>query len=264
MRVLIVEDNPIDAEAVTRILRRQLSAQVECVHTAEEGVRRLRLEEFDLALVDYTLPDKNGVELVRQLRLFQVDIPVILITGRGDAQVKELAMGAGLSDYICKDEYLSPVLVRAVRAAVADRRAELAESELHRQESLRRQGEGLIGALQRQLQVLDHRHAAPALHRPDPEGLQQVHQSYLHLLQRWPADGAGSPADQAMFETLLNACIHHQLSSGDLLDLHSATCQHLRQEGWTCPAGISPRTLLLHLSLRLLDVWRQQALHRVT
>ena len=123
LALLLVEDDEVDRMAVVRALRRsELGATVE---SAPDGARAFAMLEsgaFDAILLDYRLPDTDGLTFLRGLRE-QVDPPpaVIVLTGQGNEELALEMMEAGAHDYLVKDEVSSSVLQRSLRYALARR-----------------------------------------------------------------------------------------------------------------------------------------------
>jgi len=95
----------IDSDAAARQLMAlnltQAGHAVGIAHNAEEGRRRAVLDQPDLVLLEWDLPDESGLWLLRRLRA-QADIPVIMLTARSAEQDKVLALESGADDYITK------------------------------------------------------------------------------------------------------------------------------------------------------------------
>jgi two-component system, OmpR family, phosphate regulon response regulator PhoB len=95
----------IDSDAAARQLMAlnltQAGHAVGIAHNAEEGRRRAVLDQPDLLLLEWDLPDESGLWLLRRLRA-QADIPVIMLTARSAEQDKVLALESGADDYITK------------------------------------------------------------------------------------------------------------------------------------------------------------------
>jgi PAS domain S-box-containing protein/putative nucleotidyltransferase with HDIG domain len=109
--------------------------QVEGVASGEEALRHLAEEEaYDLVFLDYSLPQRNGLEVLEQIRQGEAPPPVVVVTVRGDEQVALEAMKAGAYDYVVKGKgYLQRLPVVAQRAMEAHRLAvnrKLAEEAL--------------------------------------------------------------------------------------------------------------------------------------
>lgn len=119
--VLLVEDNPDHALFARRALEAVESGFT--VQVAERGSEALALVErgFDVLVVDYSLPDMTGLQLVESCRERGVDAPAVLVTAMGSERVASDALRAGLADYLVKGDAfweLIPVIAeRVVRQA---------------------------------------------------------------------------------------------------------------------------------------------------
>jgi DNA-binding response OmpR family regulator len=101
VRILLIDDEP----AVTRMVARGLTLsgfEVLVAETGEEGLLVLGSEPVDLVLLDIMLPGKDGLEVLDEIRLRQSDLPVIMLTARGDPSTRTAAFAAGADDYITK------------------------------------------------------------------------------------------------------------------------------------------------------------------
>jgi DNA-binding response OmpR family regulator len=123
-RVVLVEDDPVQAQAVSAVLRHEGLA-VDVAATAAEGLARgRRVPAPDLIVLDVMLPDLNGVEVVRRLRT-ETDVPIILLTSRRLEADKILGLDAGADDYITKPFSPNELLARV--------RSQLRKGRLSRQ-----------------------------------------------------------------------------------------------------------------------------------
>ena len=106
MKILYIEDNPIDSELLLRYFS-ALSDQFTFTHAKTLAEARARLEESpwamcDLVLTDFQLPDGTGLEFLHEIRSRQLPIAVVIITGQGDEQTAVIALKSGADDYIPK------------------------------------------------------------------------------------------------------------------------------------------------------------------
>ena len=104
--ILIVEDEPILAKNMSRYLQ-HAEFEVEIVSNGRKALEALETYKPDIVLLDYRLPDTNGVELLIRIRQIDSRIRVIMITGEGNVSIAVEAMKAGASDYITKPVILS-------------------------------------------------------------------------------------------------------------------------------------------------------------
>lgn len=135
MRILLVEDNADHRELMRLALgAHDATWQVDEVVSGEEALRHLAEREvYDLVFLDYSLPGRDGLEVLEAIRRGGATPPVVIVTGRGDEHVAVQALKAGAYDYVVKGEgYLMRLPVVAQRAVEAHHLAverRLAEQE---------------------------------------------------------------------------------------------------------------------------------------
>jgi signal transduction histidine kinase/CheY-like chemotaxis protein len=117
IHVLIVEDQEDDYLYIQRMLKKAVFARYELVwcSTYEDGLRALAECKHDVALFDYNLGGYNGLDLLRKALSMGCEQPVILLTGHDSVEVDREALGAGASDYLCKNDINITQLERAIR-----------------------------------------------------------------------------------------------------------------------------------------------------
>jgi len=133
-RVLLIEDEPVDAELVRRSLAEPQHARVHLEHarTLQAGIDRLAKGDVDALLLDLNLPDSRGIDTVARLREHDAVIPVVVFTAAGDEETAVAALAAGAQDYLVKDELNPPLLARTLRHAVERRRIAQEKEQLER------------------------------------------------------------------------------------------------------------------------------------
>src|SRR5919201_3292051 len=113
-QILLVEDDPVQVEAV-RILLRHEGYVVETATTGAQALERAQgIPGPDLVLLDVQLPDLSGTEIARRIRASS-SVPIILLTARRQETDKVLGLDAGADDYIMKPFSPNELLAR-VRA----------------------------------------------------------------------------------------------------------------------------------------------------
>ena len=122
LKVLIVDDSAVDRETFRRFLTRGVTTPylISEAETAEEGLEICLREQPDCLLLDYLLPDFDGVELLRRLAA-RTDMPlktVVMLTGQGDEAVAVEAMKNGAADYLTKGTLTGVSLRRAIDKAM--------------------------------------------------------------------------------------------------------------------------------------------------
>lgn len=134
-RVLLVEDNPADVRLLQELLREASVSDVRIIPapTLQAGLDLLDLEAFDVALVDLSLPDADGLESLERLQSKAPHLPIIVITGRDDSEIALQAVREGAQDYLIKGQGDGHLLVRSMRYASERKRTteQLRRSELH-------------------------------------------------------------------------------------------------------------------------------------
>jgi two-component system OmpR family response regulator len=114
MRILIVEDEEHLADLVAEVLGREGYA----AETAPDGrtaLARVLSEDYDLLVVDWMLPDLDGVSVVKRLRAADVRVPVLMLTARAQVEDRVEGLDAGADDYPPKP-FAFPELLARVRA----------------------------------------------------------------------------------------------------------------------------------------------------
>lgn len=114
MRILIVEDNEKVAALIVKRLRENLFV-VDPVKTVDEAMGALEVVPYDLVVLDLTLPDGNGIEVLRALRKKGKSVPVLIETARDDVTHRVEALDQGADDYIVKP-FSSEELLARIRA----------------------------------------------------------------------------------------------------------------------------------------------------
>src|SRR5689334_14288437 len=101
--ILLIEDDPDAAHVITQVLRTTPEQfRVIAVGTGHAAYGALAAESVDCVLLDYRLPDTDGLQCLATLRRRHPDVPVVVITGEGSEDVAVEAMKLGASDYVVK------------------------------------------------------------------------------------------------------------------------------------------------------------------
>ena len=139
VRVLYIEDDP----GLSRLVRTKLQAEgyrVEVCATGREGLATFDEALYDVVIVDYQLPDYNGLQILETLMARGASIPVIIATGAGSEEIAVKAMKLGAADYINKETYdkffhLLPSLIeKTLRQHELAQQKQKAETELRESE----------------------------------------------------------------------------------------------------------------------------------
>ena len=130
LQVLIIDDDEVDRKALKRMLQ-LADVKIEILETddGEVAIESLRSQNFDCAFIDYFMPNKNGMEILKEARSLGIAVPFIMLTGHGDELIAAEVMREGAVDYIPKGEMTTELVHRAVRYAVQVKEAETARRE---------------------------------------------------------------------------------------------------------------------------------------
>lgn len=139
LTILVIEDNPADAELITYELKR---ANVEhracCVANREDFVAELAKEPLDAIISDFSMPEFNALDALAILKAGTVDVPFILVTGSQSEEVAVECIKKGADDYILKSSLkrLPTALLGSVQKKRAERERSAAESRIREQAAL--------------------------------------------------------------------------------------------------------------------------------
>ena len=100
VKVLVVDDEKMIVKGL-RFSLQQDGYEVECAYDGEEALGMIRDRQYDIVLLDVMLPKLSGFEVLQQVREFS-DVPVIMLTARGDDMDKILGLDYGADDYVTK------------------------------------------------------------------------------------------------------------------------------------------------------------------
>ena len=101
MRVLLIEDDLTTARGLALMLKCG-GTVVDQADTGEEALELARHYDYDIAILDLMLPDMEGYEVVRRMRLGRIDTPVLILSGLSRPQAKVKGLGMGADDFITK------------------------------------------------------------------------------------------------------------------------------------------------------------------
>ena len=111
MRVLLVEDDPTMSKSIELMLT-HANLNVYSTDMGEEGIDLAKLYDYDLILLDINLPDMNGHEVLRQLRLARIDTPILILSGDDGTESKLKGFGFGADDYMTKPFHREELVAR--------------------------------------------------------------------------------------------------------------------------------------------------------
>ncbi|CAN7580231.1 response regulator [Phenylobacterium sp. LjRoot219] len=129
LTVLLVEDNPLYARLIQRLLGRSEhpAFDVVAVGTLAKAVERLTLGAVDVVLLDLMLPDSSALDTFFRIRAHAAETPIIVQTALDDVTLASRAVEGGAQDYLLKDRINGASLLRSIHYAVERARARGAE-----------------------------------------------------------------------------------------------------------------------------------------
>ncbi len=120
-QLLLVEDNPGDAELIMDLLSESLAVHDPILHVSSltEAIEDIKSRDVAAVLLDLRLPDGSGVECVSAIRALADELPIVVLTGVDDDDLAMRCIRAGAQDYLSKQEVRGPALKRAIGYAIA-------------------------------------------------------------------------------------------------------------------------------------------------
>lgn len=134
--ILIIEDDEVDRKVLCRYLKSERpDTDIVESHKCEEGFSAMKEKDFDCILLDYQLPDGDGIEFLQKMMLGEFKCPpVLFLTGQGDELLAVEALRSGAADYIPKENLSANRLNRSIDNAIRfhqlEARAKDAETKL--------------------------------------------------------------------------------------------------------------------------------------
>jgi len=151
--VLIIDDEAGIRESLETLLEFE-GYKVSSAETGEQGLAKLGEHPYDLVLLDFALPDRNGLEILADIRDRDPQMAVIMITAYGTVDNAVRAMQNGATNFIQKP-WDNEKLLADVRSAVARRRAEEENEQLKRALKQRYNFENIVGKSEPMLRIFD-------------------------------------------------------------------------------------------------------------
>src|SRR6202041_1738548 len=151
--ILVVDDEIEIREGLEALLTSE-SFQVPLAETGEAGLQRLEDQPFDLMLLDVSLPDRNGLELLREIRRRDPQLSVILITAFGSIDMAPPAFKGGAQDFITKP-WSNDELIAQISLAIEGRRLRDENVQLKRALKQRYNFPNIVGKSDKMKAVFD-------------------------------------------------------------------------------------------------------------
>ena len=131
-KVLLIEDDPADAQLIMEILREEPENAMEILHVSNlaGGLAMLARGGIDVVLLDLTLPDSSGHNTFTMLAKHVPTIPVIVLTGMDDKEMAIRIVQEGAQDYLVKSLVDYTMLARSIRYSIERKRTLLEKDQL--------------------------------------------------------------------------------------------------------------------------------------
>jgi Response regulators consisting of a CheY-like receiver domain and a winged-helix DNA-binding domain len=111
VKILYVEDEKYMALAVAQILKKN-NYSVDLAHDGESGLDFALTGMYDIVILDIMLPKLDGIGVLREMRRQNIDVPVILLTAKGEVEDKVKGLDSGADDYLAKPFQTDELLAR--------------------------------------------------------------------------------------------------------------------------------------------------------
>lgn len=111
MRILIIEDE----KEIVNFIKKGLESEhfaVDVAHEGEKGLWYAKTNDYDVVILDIMLPEKDGIEICKELRKFKKSVPIIMLTVKNELDDKLKAFDAGADDYLTKPFSFEELLAR--------------------------------------------------------------------------------------------------------------------------------------------------------
>jgi DNA-binding NtrC family response regulator len=152
-RILVVDDE-VDIRESLEVLLTMEDYQVDLAPNATEGQRKIESGSYDLILLDLMMPDRSGMEVLRDVRERDTETPIFMITAYGSIEVAVAALKNGANDYFSKPWDNEKLLIEIDRM-IARARLERENTQLKRALKQRYSFPNIIGKSERMLRILD-------------------------------------------------------------------------------------------------------------
>jgi two-component system cell cycle response regulator CtrA len=111
MRILLVEDDRVVARGIELMLKAE-GFNIYTTDLGEEGIDLGKVYDYDLILLDLSLPDMSGMDVLRTLRVARINTPIMILSGSSEIDTKVKTLGGGADDYMTKPFHREELVAR--------------------------------------------------------------------------------------------------------------------------------------------------------
>ncbi|MCA0457653.1 MAG: PAS domain S-box protein [Chloroflexi bacterium] len=210
--ILFIDDDADDYIMVRDMINAMPKGQFKLDWQADynDALPIMQRQEHDVYIVDYVLGEKNGLQLIREAFPKGCSLPVILLTARGRREIDEEALSLGVTEYFDKADIRLPLLERAIRYAINNKRI---EAELRQSEALFR---SFVNSASDYIQVLD---TEGVITRTNPATIRGGGYAESEIIGQ-PLSGFLTPPFKATFEKQFSDILKTGESRSEIEFLH--------------------------------------------
>ena len=150
LSILLIEDNKADVRLIEELLKksRDFLFSLDSCTRLSEGISRLKTKNYDIILLDLSLPDSDIESTVNRMLRMPLKIPVIVLTGLDDKELALKTLKRGFQDYLIKGELDSSILTRAILYGIERYKYEFEKDKLLDSKSLDEKDKMILNILQ--------------------------------------------------------------------------------------------------------------------
>jgi DNA-binding NtrC family response regulator len=154
-RILVVDDEAAIREGLHDLLTLEGGYTVDLAENAAEGLHKMSTRPYDLVLLDLMMPDRSGMDVLREVRERDRETPIFILTAYGTVERAVEALKLGANDFFNKPWGENEKLIIEVERAIARRRLEYENTHLKRALKQRYSFPNIVGKSERMLRLLD-------------------------------------------------------------------------------------------------------------
>jgi len=184
IQILLVEGNPVDARRLAQMLRAggATNFRLRCAHKLHQAKRHLENGRADVALIDLSLPDAQGLDILVEAQQAAPSVPFIALSGTPDDSLAAQALQLGAQDFLVKSEITPCQLARALSFAIARQQAQLHLRSLSLMDELTglHNRRGFVSLAEQHLKLSSRQRVRSTLIFMDVDNLKYINDNFGH------------------------------------------------------------------------------------